>query len=84
MKMLLAKTLDEKSSVEALYPGALSEMFIKRFVVRHLVSNNHNVVGLAGSSAGPGAALVAWSLGEFPSLLVLFKFLLLLKIRFTF
>ena len=36
------------------------------------------------TSTGPGAALVAGSLEKFPSLLVLFKFLLLLKIRFTF
>ena len=41
-------------------------------------------MGLTGSGAGTGAALVASSLEKFPSLLVLSTFLLLSKIRFTF
>ena len=43
-----------------------------------------SLVSLAGSGAGTRAAVVARSLERFPSLLVPFTFLLLLKIRFTF
>ena len=41
-----------------------------------------SVVGLARLGVGTGAALVAWLLEKFPSLLVLRTLVLLLKIRF--